>query len=151
VSPAFAPSRRTVLSAGAAVLCGLAGCTDRSRPTGTLAVRARNFGERPREVAAAVFLDGADDAAGRWTASLPGDDEGTGVPEEVWRVEEVPDETPYRLVVTVDGQRYEREDLANCIAEEGGVRAVEYADITIQDGESGGQDVTLLSDDCPAE
>lgn len=149
--PAFTPSRRAVLSAGAAALCGLAGCTDRARPTGTLAVRARNFGEQPREVTAAVFLDGADDPVDRWTAELTGHEEGPLVPEQVWRVEDVRDQTPYRLVATVDGQRHEREDLANCIADEGSTRGIEYADITIQDGESGGPEVTLLSDDCPAE
>jgi hypothetical protein len=152
VSPAFALSRRAVLSAGAVALCGVAGCADRSRPTGTLAVRARNFGEQPRELEVAVFVDGAEEPTGRWTTSLSGKEDGSvQPPERIWRIEDVRDQAPYRLVATVDGQRYEREDLANCIADRGDVRGIEYADITIQDDGPDGQDVTLLSDDCPAE
>ena len=141
--------RRLLAAAGLPAFASLAGCAVgplADRPTGTLRVRVRNHSDAAHRVVVRIFLDDERAAAFEGSVRL---DPAEEVPytEQRWddAVEDVADETPYRVVVLVDGERFRKEDVANCIADEGTVRGYEQIHVSIQD-----DGTTILTDDCPA-
>jgi hypothetical protein len=97
----------------------LAGCSALSgRPTGRLVARVRNLTAEDRSVGLRVFLDGADDPQLDERATLEAATEPPW-PERRWLVaEDVAQDTPYRVVVDVDGAQFESTGIADCIGHE---------------------------------
>jgi hypothetical protein len=140
-------TRRRLLGLAGGTLFATAGCLGNvvpgDRPTGTLRVRVRNTSSSDRRVTVRIVVDDSTAFEGSVRLDAPGEAPYT---EQVWdAVEDLPDETPYRVVVEVDGERYAAEDVANCIADEGTVRGFEWVHVSVRDDET-----KILTDDCPA-
>lgn len=86
------------------------------------------------------------------STTLPGATDGTPPwPEHIWHRENVRATESYRVVTVINDQRYEQQDVANCINEdrEGATERSshhELADITIQPN-----DIQILTEDCPLD
>ncbi|MFB6155820.1 MAG: hypothetical protein ABEJ22_07985 [Haloferacaceae archaeon] len=139
-------SRRRLLALAAGGLLGAsAGCLGGvglgNSPTGTIRVRVRNTTNAAHDVEVRVFLDDARVFDGSVRLEASGSDPYT---EQVWdAVREVPDGKSYRVVVVVDGERSEKEDAADCIANGGDTRGYELVQVSIQD-----DGTKILTDDC---
>jgi hypothetical protein len=149
--PSLTSSRRRFFAvAGVPLLGTLAGCSSilRNAPPkkGTLRIRARNISESSHEVTIRVYLNAEENATFSATVTLeaPG---GAPHTEEFWpnAIEEVKDETPYRVVAIVDGTRYEQRDTTNCVADDGKHGAETIWMSIREDG------TKILTDDCPAD
>jgi hypothetical protein len=141
-----ATRRRLLAAAVTPAVASLAGCaTVTTPPTGSLHVRVRNYSSAPHRVVVRLFI--GDEQAAAFEGSVRLDPPGEApYTEQRWpdAAEDVPDETPYRVVALVDGETFRKVVLANCIADEGSVRGYERIDVSIQD-----DGTEILADDCP--
>jgi hypothetical protein len=84
--------------------------------------------------------------------TMPSAEDSDGYTQKEWRgaVQDVPDQTPYRVVLLVEGEQYEKEDVANCISSEGiegggdQRQGVEWVTITVASPPK------IATEDCPA-
>lgn len=100
-----------------------------------------------------LTVDGEETPSIEDTLTLPGasDDTPSPWPEHIWQRKNVRATESYRLVTVIDGQRYERQDVASCINENREADPEfpahhEVTDISIQSTE-----VSVLTEDCPAD
>jgi hypothetical protein len=146
--------RRTFLNTiGVGSVSLLAGCSELSgTTTGDLFVRARNITPAEQTVSIQLSIGEEETPSIEDSTTLPGATGDTPPwPEHIWHRENVRATESYRVVTVIDGQRYEQQDVANCINEnrEGKTEFSAYhevADISIRSGK-----VKILTEDCPVD